>query len=194
MPVDLKIASSAAKQPRPVVGVVHKALRAATRNDHALLDRMLLRLNLSLADDYRLFLSFHIAALPALRRYWRPEDREDFEAMIRCLQFDLGAMADPTQLPIPCSEVPADSHGIGIAYVIRGSRLGAAALRRSIPDSFQTSYLDFSPAVSWPQFLAQLECIAENPNAIDKAILAARCAFDSFATEFHLGLAQKPLA
>jgi heme oxygenase len=191
MPVDLTL-SSAAKQHKRVVGAVHRALRAATRNDHALLDRMQLRLNVGLVADYRLFLSFHSAALRAHRKYWRPEDCEDFEAMIRCVESDLG-LANPNEPPATSDEAPGSSQGLGIAYVIRGSRLGAAVLRRSIPDSFQTSYLDFSPAVAWPQFLAQLECIAANPNAIDKAVLAARCAFDSFATEFALGLAPKPL-
>jgi heme oxygenase len=177
-----------------MIGIMHRTLRAATRNDHALLDRLMLQFNLSRRDHYRLFLGFHFAALRSHKQYWRPEDYQDFQAMLGCLQSDLGSIEGPaTELSTSVSLTSNNSAALGIAYVIRGSRLGAEVLRRSVPDDFPSSYLHFSPVLTWAKFLLQLEVGAEIPGGTDEAILGARCAFDSFATEFTLGLPPKAL-
>jgi heme oxygenase len=170
---------------KPGIGVVHRALRAATRSDHALIDRMLLPLDLSRAEDYRIFLNIHFAALVTLQMDWRPQDREDFEHMRRCAQADLSTLGCATAgLPMPPCTPPSPSKGLGVAYVIRGSRQGAALLRRGVAGNLPTLYLDFAPALSWGEFLVQLESIADDLTGRDDAIRAARSAFNTFAAEF----------
>jgi heme oxygenase len=177
---------SASPRIKTAIGRVRRALRAATRDDHALVDRMLLALNLNRPEDYRIFLNIHFAALLTLRMDWRPQDSEDFEQMLRCLQADLETLGSPTTATsIPASVSASPSNGLGIAYVVRGSRWGAAALRRGVAGTLSTSYLDFVPALSWVEFLAQLESIADDPNGTDEAIRAARRTFNAFATEFN---------
>jgi heme oxygenase len=88
-------------------------------------------------------------------------------------------------MPIPACIPSSPSAGLGIAYVIRGSRLGAAFLRRGLAKALSTSYLDFVPTLSWTEFLGQLEFDANQPNGTSEAILAARSAFKVFVTEFN---------
>jgi heme oxygenase len=177
---------AAAPKIRVVIGNVHRALRAATRNDHALIDRMLLPFHLSTPDDYRAFLNIHFAALLTLRERWQPEDCGDFEQMLRCLEADLGSLGTPVMAPpILPGEPVSPCRGLGIAYVIRGSRLGAAALRRGVGRTLPTMYLDCMPALSWTKFLGQLESIAEDREGIEEAIRAARGTFDVFAAEIN---------
>jgi heme oxygenase len=168
-----------------VIGVVHQSLRAATRNDHAWIDRMLLPFNLSRSEDYRIFLNIHFAALVILQADWRLQDSQDFNQMLRCVQADLGMPECKTTASAITPRTPPNLFtGLGIAYVVRGSRLGAVALRRGVAAHFSTSYLDFVPALSWPEFLIELESIADDPNGRDDATRAARSTFNTFVTEF----------
>jgi heme oxygenase len=174
----------AAPKAKTPIGTVHQALRAATRNDHALIDRMLLPFDLSKAEDYRMFLNIHFAALITVQADWRLQDSEDFERMLRCVRADLkalGCKVPPTSRTRP-SASPAT--GLGIAYVIRGSRLGAAVLRRGVVGELPTAYLDFVPALSWAQFLTELESLTDDPRGTHEAVCAARGIFNTFVAEF----------
>jgi heme oxygenase len=164
---------------------VHRILRAATRNDHALVDRMLLHVDLNRTGDYVAFLNVHFAALIALQADWRLQDDADFAQMLDCLRADLTRLNAPTTTtPTPPRAAPALAKGFGIAYVVRGSRLGAAVLRRSITAELPTSYLDFVPSLSWPVFLGDLEVVVEQPNGAEEAAAAAQGAFKIFVDEF----------
>ena len=170
---------------KPVIGIVHRTLRSATRNDHASIDRMLLGFDLNRAEDYRIFLNIHFASLVDLRADWRLQDREDFVQMLGCLRADLEALGCKTSAPPMLSPTPtSSSKGLGIGYVVRGSRLGAAVLRRGVVAELPTSYLDFIPRLSWAGFLMQLESVADDPNGKDEATRAAIGTFNTFATEF----------
>jgi heme oxygenase len=163
---------------------MHRVLRAATRDDHASIDRTLLRFDLHRAEDYRIFLCAHFAALASLQAVWRREDEEDFAHMLGCLDLDLttlGYATVPSSPPRTPSNAPG---GLGIAYVVRGSRLGAAVLRRRVAAEHSTAYLDFIPALSWAEFLPELESVADDPNGRDEAVRAAHNAFLTFAAEF----------
>jgi heme oxygenase len=182
---------------KPVIGVLHRALRTSTLSDHATIDRMLLPFDLNRSEDCRIFLRIHLTALVNLQADWRMQDRDDFEQMIRCIQRDLrtlgSAIATPALLSCTASN-PA--RGLGIAYVIRGSRLGAGVLRRRVVSNLPTSYLDFIPALSWTAFLLELESVAHDPTARSEATRAARDAFNVFAKEFapfSSVLAMRPL-
>jgi heme oxygenase len=176
----------AAPKAKRVVGVVHRTLRAATRDDHASIDRMLLPFNLNKVEDYRVFLNIHFGALAALQADWRLEDSEDFDRLLRCARVDLEILGCTTTKALSTlSRTPlSTAKGLGIAYVVRGSRLGAAVLRRGVGGKLPTSYLDFVPALSWTEFLVQLESIADDPAGRDDAVRAARGAFEIYSTEF----------
>jgi heme oxygenase len=166
-------------------GSVHGSLRAATRGSHASIDRMLLPLNFTRADEYRMFLKLHLAALVALEVDWRPQDGEDFAGLLRCLRADLEALGIATTAPPLLSRTPTIAFkGLGVGYVVRGSRLGAAILRRGVARDFPTAYLDFVPKLSWAAFLAELESIADDPNGRDQVTRAAQSTFNTFAAEF----------
>jgi heme oxygenase len=106
--------------------------------------------------------------------------------MSRRLQNDLRVLGFPTANPQSMLRSPlAAGNKLGIAYVIRGSRLGASVLRSRIPSQFSASYFDFEPTLSWVQFLAQLQSVAKSAEAEaeagDAAIQGAKITFDLFS-------------
>jgi heme oxygenase (biliverdin-IX-beta and delta-forming) len=181
-----------APSPRSTPGLVHRSLRSATRTDHAELDGLLLRLDLGRKADYGLFLHIHFSALQDLEADWRAEDREDFGAMLKCLSADLQLLGAAASRVHSRARTPGlRSNRLGVAYVIRGSRLGAAHLRRTVPNTFPTVYLDFVPRLSWSRFLQQLDEIPPAANTHGNpddarddtrdAVEGARIAFAAFA-------------
>ena len=180
---------------RDTLGRVHQLLRAATREDHALLDRMMLRINLAELQDYENFLHIHDGVMRALEPYWREEDRGDFFGMLQAVGQDRQALGIATLPTRRVSHTPLLlSHQWGIAYVVRGSRLGAALLRRQVPSDLPTAYLDFTPALSWPRFLEQLELSPEDPRQeiVTDSIRGAHVAFEIYTTMFTLAWAGEP--
>jgi heme oxygenase len=169
---------------RDPLGALHRSLRLATRSDHLEVDRLIGQLDLSRREDYGRLLSIHHAVLLELKSEWRPEDRDDFRAMSRRLQNDLRILGFPTASPQSMSSTPlAEGNQLGIAYVIRGSRLGASVLRPRIPPQFSTSYFDYVPVLSWIQFLEQLKSVtkATEAEATDAAVRGAKITFDLFS-------------
>ncbi len=164
-------------------GVLHRALRAATRSDDVQLDRLMLRFDLTRRDHYGRFLHLHYSVLRDLERDWSAEDQTDFAAMLRCVQSDLDALRIATPPLTPNGRAPLHAHNrLGVAYVLRGSRLAAPLLRRRVPRQYPTAYLDFMPAVSWAKFLAQLESPPDPPRAghDHEIIRGARITFEIF--------------
>jgi heme oxygenase (biliverdin-IX-beta and delta-forming) len=174
-------ARKAGKEP---VRPIHRKLRDATREDHASIDRMLLRFDLNRTADYILFLNIHLAALCTVQAEWRAGDDNDFNGMLDCLTADLAALGVPASRPMRTPVPTTEAMGLGIAYVVRGSRLGAAVLRRDVVAELPTSYLDFAPAVSWREFLVELETIAAVPSEVEEAAGAAHRTFKAFADEY----------
>jgi heme oxygenase len=119
---------------------LHHVLRAATRDAHRTLDHMMLQVDLGRPADYGWFLKLHVAALGDLRGDWREEDVGDFSLMLGCLESDLAALGEaaPDVVATPRAPMNADA-ALGLAYVVRGSRLGAAVLRKRVPDSCAAS-------------------------------------------------------
>jgi heme oxygenase len=139
-------------------GSLHRLLRATTRSDHMMIDRMNLRFDLARREDYGLLLNIHYVTLRNLRAGWRDEDHNDFLMMAHCLQEDLHALGIAASQPHPIARAPLTvGNRLGIGYVIRGSRLDAGVLRLRVSPRFAASYLEFAPALSWAQFLYQLE-------------------------------------
>ena len=169
-------------------GVLHRALRAATRSDHVQLDRLILRFDLTRRDHYGLFLHLHYSALRALEDDWRAEDQADFAAMLGCVQSDLHTLRIATPPLSPSGRPPLHAHNrLGVAYVLRGSRLGASFLRPRVPRQYPTAYLDFMPALSWAQFLGQLASSPDPAKAGHdyEIVRGARITFEIFISVFN---------
>jgi heme oxygenase len=165
-------------------GAVHRMLRAATRDDHASIDRMLLPFDLHQTEDYRNFLNIHFAALSVLRSDWRTQDSADFGQLLHCAQTDLAILGAQATVPTLTDAPTNPAVGLGIGYVIRGSRRGAEILRRDVGVGLPTAYLDFVPTLSWAAFLVELESLDDAPEGNELAARAARVAFGVFAAEF----------
>jgi heme oxygenase (biliverdin-IX-beta and delta-forming) len=169
-------------------GVLHRALRAATRSDHVLLDRLILRLDLTRREHYGLFLHLHYSALRNLEGDWLAEDQADFAAMLRCVQSDLHILRIATPPLSLSGRAPLHpGNHLGVAYVLRGSRLGAPFLRRQVPKQYPTAYLDFAPELPWTQFLLQLESPSDPSRARHdhEVVRGARIAFEIFISVFN---------
>jgi heme oxygenase len=154
----MTLTSGAAPAKMKSFGALHRLLRSATRSDFMVIERMTSQFDLARREDYGLFLNAHYWALSALSPHWRESDRGDFLRIAECLQGDLHALGFAASNPHPAldSSMTAD-HGFGISFVIRGACLGSSALRDRVPPHFAAGYFDFSPALSWPRFLQQLE-------------------------------------
>jgi heme oxygenase len=163
---------------------IRRLLRDATRNDHESIDREISTLDFTDRASYRLFLAIHHAALSNLAGRWRSQDQADFSGLLHCLVEDLRALGSLISFPGTPERQRADSlRQWGIAYVIRGSRLGGAVLRQRVPTGYPTAYLAYAPAISWPEFLKQLEreTRALNRQAHAQIIRGAKQAFETFA-------------
>jgi heme oxygenase len=173
---------------------LHVSLRAATHNDHMAVDRLVAQLDLSQREGYGRLLSIHHAVLQDLKSEWRQQDRDDFREMGRRLQNDLRVLGFPTAASQSTPRAPfAQGDQLGVAYVIRGSRLGSAVLRPRVPPQFSATYFDFVPAISWTQFLAQLHDVPEG-DAGDAAIRGAKFTFEMFSQQLKQALGRRAAA
>jgi heme oxygenase len=184
-----KLVAAAVEAQSP--GALRRTLRAATRSDHVILDRLILRFDLTRREHYGLFLHLHYSALTSLETDWRTEDRADFAIMLQRVRADLQTLR-VTALPLhPMARQPLHaSDRLGVAYVLRGSRLGAMPLRRRVPSRYPTAYLDFIPALSWTEFLVQLESSTDpaNSNHEHDVIRGAKITFEIFVSLFNQAL------
>jgi heme oxygenase len=165
----------------------HERLRRETRAAHERVDARFSALNLRVEDDYRRFLMLHaIAFLPvekAVTDAGAARLVEDWEAMRRTpeLLADLQALglAAPSDEGGPCFN--DDAEMLGAIYVLEGSRLGGAALRKSIDPTFPHRFLAHpQPKGRWRVLVALLERNLGESVRVDSAVEAALGAFAFF--------------
>jgi heme oxygenase len=163
------------------------ALRVATAADHERVDRLFSSLDLTRLADYRLFLTAQAAAhLPveeavnaagarALLSDWPQRMRGHLlEADLTDLGVEVPSPQEPPALPVAASI-------FGAIYVLEGSRLGGAMLRRELPAGFPKRFLDAEQAPgAWRKLLAKLDEFVYAPDQLEAASLAAREVFMRF--------------
>lgn len=174
-------------------------LRAATAADHERVDRLFSGLNLTREADYRLFLTAQAAAhLPteeaieaagarALLADW-PERRRSH--LLKADLADLGAQL-PSSMEPPA--LPDAASIFGAIYVLEGSRLGGALLKREVPAGLPKRFLNAEQAPgAWRKLLAKLDEFVYAPEHLDAATNAARQVFMRFerAGRLYLETAQ----
>lgn len=163
------------------------ALRAATAADHERVDRLFSSLDLAREADYRLFLTAQAAAhLPveeaieaagacALLADW-PERRRAH--LLKADLADLGAEVPPPQAP---PALPDAASIFGAIYVLEGSRLGGALLKRGLSRDLPKRFLDAQQAPgAWRKLLAKLDEFLYAPEQLGAASETARQVFMRF--------------
>lgn len=162
---------------------LRRAVREATRHKHRQLDQAMSALNLNDRVGYGIFLNIHYVALSALASRWRAQDQPDFSALLCCLIEDLQALGFPASYPLTVNRTRAEfSRQWGIAYVIRGSRLGAQVLRqRLLAGSPPKAYLNHELKLPWSSFLRQFDEVGRRlPGERNHIIRGAKFAFATF--------------
>jgi heme oxygenase (biliverdin-IX-beta and delta-forming) len=172
--------------------LLRSILRDATAADHAQLDATLGVLDLCTVAGYRHFLEINATALLPLERSLERagvrvmlSDWDD-RARTAAILTDLARLGGkPGRLNAPA--LTGRAAMLGTLYVLEGSRLGAAYLLRTVRQcsdplvSGNTAFLAHGAGRHfWPQYLAALECYADEL-AEDDLVQLARSAFDLFA-------------
>ncbi|WP_372708140.1 hypothetical protein [Brevundimonas sp.] len=163
---------------------VHLRLKLATRIDHRGVDRLLSRFDLGQPTGYAAFLDLNLAALNTLRPHWRSVDEADFAGMGDALAADLAALGmEPSGEIDP---VPGPIDGLGLAYVVRGSRLGSKILRKRVGPGLPTGYFDFRLAKPWARLLDQVDLRGAAGSEDELALFSgARATFAVYARLAH---------
>lgn len=163
-------------------GSVHLRVKQATRLEHDRVDRALSRFDLTEVDDYAAFLDINHAALTALRSHWRSADEGDFAGLVHALAIDLIELGvEPTVQTEPLSD-PID--GLGLSYVVRGSRLGSKILRKRVGSDMPTSYFDFRMGTPWARLLDHINLRGPAGTADEQALIVG--ALSTFAVYARL--------
>ena len=168
------------------------ALRAATRADHERVDALYSRFDLTRAADYRRFLAAqaaaHIPVEEALDHAGASTVLPDWERRRRAelLRRDLdetGAEPSVAMLAPNFFGLPALLGGL---YVIEGSRLGGALLKRGLPAGTSARFLD-APAEpgAWRRLIATIDTSIGAPDEIAAATSAAQAVFRLFEAAGH---------
>ncbi|MDY6922686.1 MAG: biliverdin-producing heme oxygenase [Pseudomonadota bacterium] len=174
-------------------------LRDRTAAAHARVDSLYSRFDLADAEGYAGFLTAQARAFPAVEASltgagaagiipdWR--DRLRTDALMR----DLAATGAPSPALLPPPAYSSEAEILGGAYVLEGSRLGGALLRRSAPEGWPTAFMDASDPRLWRAFVTLLDQRLTRQTDLDQAISAALATFAVFERSAALALGQDPL-
>ena len=176
------------------VTFLRERLRGATASDHEALDGLAAGLDFDSVSGYGRFLYASAAALTPLElaleragvESWLPDwsSRTRRKALAR----DLAAMGlTPPDLSVhPTPERP---FGLGLLYVLEGSRLGARFLARRVLQARPDLPIDYlthgDDANLWRSFLTWLEAQPKVGLRTDEAIAGARYGFQCFSAAFE---------
>ena len=164
------------------------ALRGGTAAEHERVDAAFSRFDLTNEGGYRAFLLAQaIAFLPteaaldaagagSLIPDWPARRRGDL------LKSDLAVFSITPPEPFhPQGLFPDKASMLGAIYVLEGSRLGGALLKRDVPESFSKRFLDArQDAGSWRKLQKSLDEFLTRPEQVEAATLAARQVFMRF--------------
>lgn len=164
-------------------------LKRRTDAAHARVDALFSKLDLSKAEDYRTFLSAqagpHLSVEAAIdaagAEMFLPDwpARRRGEALRQDLA-DLGLESPPPQaLPLD-----GEAETLGAIYVLEGSRLGGAMLKRRVPSSAPRRFLDQDQASGmWRKLLEKLDEALYDEARLEAAAGAAERVFARFEAE-----------
>jgi heme oxygenase len=165
---------------------VRQALRTATGGSHERVDAAFSGFDLADRRSYGRFLTAqaaaHIAVEAALERDGVATVLLDWPARRRAdlLREDLAALG----LPVPPAVAQPAFEGaaamLGAVYVLEGSRLGGALLRRSVPDDLPRAFLGAGDPAAWRRLLEILDERIREDEDVARATNAALRVFSLF--------------
>ncbi|GAA4743292.1 biliverdin-producing heme oxygenase [Sphingomonas daechungensis] len=138
-------------------------LRSITRPAHDRVDALFSAFDLSDDRSYADFLAAQAAAfLPieeALEKAGAARLLQDWPQRRRsdALRADLAALSRPLPTRARAPDYADEASIWGGLYVLEGSRLGGAVLRKDVGEHLPKSFLSPSPKGSWAAFVAELE-------------------------------------
>jgi heme oxygenase (biliverdin-IX-beta and delta-forming) len=166
---------------------VRSALRAATAAHHERVDRLFSRLNLADPHEYGLFLlaqaSAHIPVEEALDAAGADRLVPDWPDRRRApfLREDLAALGEATPHPITPPPLADNPSMLGAIYVLEGSRLGGALLKKQLPAGAPSRFLSAKAQTgAWRKLLENLETALYREDLIEAAAVAAKSVFQRF--------------
>lgn len=178
-----------ARPPEPAGNMTEprRALRDGTLTLHKRVDEIFSRSDLSRRGDYIAFLSAQAAALipteHALERAGAAGLLPGWASRKRSwlLRADLLSLGAALPLPIDMPTFSTSAEVWGAIYVLEGSRLGAAFLRRSVAPAFPAAFLGFAfPKAQWRELLQALDQCLVRTAEISLATAAAQGVFRLF--------------
>ena len=171
-------------------------LRAATRQDHDRVDLLGGAFDFARPSDYQAFLRAHAAVLPGVEAALDSAPLGDLppswmqRRRTAALAADLAALglAPPPQAATPLS-LPDHATRLGALYVLEGSRLGGAVLRRRLaasqPEAPDAYLAHGAGQPYWRSFLDWLDSQLLNGPETEAAIDGARQVFRAFEAAFR---------
>jgi heme oxygenase len=163
-------------------------LRAATAAEHGRVDAGFSRFDLASEAGYRAFLAAQAEGfLPveiALDKSGAETFLPDWPQRRRgdLLRADLAALNVTVPEPFPAPYfLSIKAPMLGAIYVLEGSRLGGAVLKKTVPSHFPRRFLEARQAAgSWRRLLQTLDEFLIRPGDLDAAIEAAKEVFARF--------------
>lgn len=175
--------------PGPLGGTVtaRAALRSGTAEDHRRVDALFSRADLSQRAGYTRFLTAQAAAfLPveaALDAAGAAAILPDWPGRRRSalLRADLAALGAPVPDAVAVPAFAGEADIWGAVYVLEGSRLGGALLRKALSPGLPSAFLG-APAApgAWRNLLIRLDESLSGPEGTARATAAAKQVFDLF--------------
>ena len=173
-----------------------QALRSATAGHHDRVDALFSAFDLSSPDGYCAFLTAQaepfLSTEAALERGGIAQLVSDWpeRKRARLIFADLADVCscesrNPSTTEISSVLLLSQEHSeaalLGALYVLEGSRLGGAFLKRAVPDHFPTRFLSApqSPG-NWRKLLEMLDGLLYEPARIEAAVGTARAVFECF--------------
>ncbi len=171
-------------------------LKSDTAIEHKKIDDLYSKLNLSIFNDYKIFLTAHYIALSSIEGFLKNDFNKT--ALPPC-QTDLIANdLLSLNLKVPQQSIflkSDDINKLGLSYVISGAHFGAKVLlERALAGSDErihssVSYLSSDRMRSyWPKLTAQLKSAASNEKDYHVIVKGANHAFMVFGDSYELAL------
>jgi heme oxygenase len=173
---------------------VRALLRASTADAHARVDTVFSCFDLGRRAAYASFLQAQGEALIPLERAldegaasalaidWPARRRS--AALLR----DLALLGRPASKGRALAAIDTPEEALGTIYVLEGSRLGGAVLRRSVGSGLPTEFLSAGPPTAWRVLLDTLERTLLTSAQVEAATAAASRAFGLFEASGHTAL------
>lgn len=172
-----------------MISPVHHAVRTATLADHKRTEESFAATLARLPESYGPYLQTHARAFPAVGRalaqVW---DWSPWQERWNDLSDDLAKLGLAPPPAVELAPLRSAAEGLGMIYVLEGSRMGSALLLKSIPSELPTAYLRGGlNTAPWHRAKALLDDALSETEA--DVIAGARAAFRAFesAARAHLG-------